>query len=116
MARIFMGTAGETGWQDDPDLSPPQVICLNKGGSGRWAFDATGPVLAAPTILLDGDIMALTEDGTLYKLHDFSQAGVQDGVFRRWSIPDEPGDFLVVAHSELGKTEFSKHVFGCLHL
>jgi len=84
--RIFMGTAGEAGWQDNPDLSPPQVICLNKGGSGRWAFDATGPVLAAPTILLDGDIMALTEDGTLYKLHDFQQ----DKVFRRWSLPKEP--------------------------
>jgi hypothetical protein len=84
--RIFVGTAGEGGWEDDPLALPPQILCLNKGGTGRWAFDVNGPVRAAPTVLLDGDLMILTADGTLFKLHDYGQ----DKVFRRWSIPDEP--------------------------
>ncbi len=84
--RIFVGHAGEGGWEDDSQLQPPQVLCLNKGGTGRWAFDVNGPVRAAPTVLVDGDLMVLTADGTLFKLHDFGQ----DKVFKRWSIPDEP--------------------------
>ena len=92
VGRIYVGAAGESGWEDDPGKSPPRVLCLNKGGTGRWAFDVTGPVLAAPTVLLkqpglnQSDVLVLTADGTLYKLHDFGQ----DKVFRRWSIPDEP--------------------------
>ncbi len=90
--RIYIGTRGEGGWEDDPERKPPQVICLNKGGTGRWAFDVNAPVRAAPTVLLrqpglnQTDVLVLTEEGTLYKLHDFNQ----DSVFRRWSIPDDP--------------------------
>jgi len=90
--RIYVGTAGEAGWLDDSEKSPPQVLCFYKGGKGRWAFDVTGPVRAAPTVLLkqpglyQTDILVLTEDGTLYKLHDFGD----DLVFPRWSLPEEP--------------------------
>ena len=89
--RIYVGTGGEGGWEDDPEEAPPQVLCLNKGGSGRWAFDVTGPVRVAPTILLkqpglnQNDVLVLTVDGTLYKIHDFGQ----NKVFRRWSIPED---------------------------
>ena len=90
--RIYVGTAGESGWQDDPEKSPPQVLCLNKGGTGRWAFDTTAPVRAAPTVLRKGEglnqtfVLVLTEDGTLYKLSDNGQ----NKVFRHWSLPDVP--------------------------
>ncbi|MFH1531956.1 MAG: hypothetical protein ABIK09_14615 [Pseudomonadota bacterium] len=93
VGRIYVGTAGEGGWEDDPARKPPQVLCLNQGGTGRWAFDVTAPVRAAPTVLLrqpgvnQVDVLVLTEDGTLYKLHD----NKQNSVFRRWSIPDDPG-------------------------
>jgi len=92
VGRIYVGTAGEGGWEDDPARQPPQVLCLNEGGDGRWAFDVNAPVRAAPTVLLkqpgmnQTDILVLTETGTLYKLHDFNQYSV----FRRWSIPEAP--------------------------
>jgi len=90
--RVYVGTTGEGGWEDDPELLPPQIICLNKGGKGRWAFDVNGPVRAAPTVLESPAgsshdlVLALTDDGTLYKIRGYGQ----DKGLKVWSIPDEP--------------------------
>jgi len=97
--RVYVGTSGEAGWREDPGMAPPQVLCLNKGGTGRWSLDVTGPVLVAPTVLRPEPqtarivLLALTTDGVLSKIHDFGQStGTSSKVFVDWTLPPDPAD------------------------